>query len=128
MCITLRPAVKALGKEPEKNLCTLAQLVAGQTTLNAQGNSGTIFSFVFSRLNAAIQQKGKGSLSVSEFVQCLDSLAKQMNQAMEQPVPGTLLSVIADAFDGSKLSAVKNVGDLVQRQHLGADSIHGDDE
>ena len=50
MIITLRNAITALGSSPEKDIKQLVQQIAGLTTLNAQGNSGTIFSFFFQKM------------------------------------------------------------------------------
>ena len=109
MVITLRPAVAGLGTEPSTNINELMTLVAGQTTLNAQGNSGTIFSFVFSKLNVAIQEINpdgvKDEITMEQFSQALAKVGSQMMNAMKKPMPGTLLSVIGDAFDTSKRSA-----------------------
>ena len=109
MVITLRQAIKALGTEPSTNINELMTLVAGQTTLNAQGNSGTIFSFVFSKLNVAIQEINpdgvKDEITMEQFSQALAKVGSQMMNAMKKPMPGTLLSVIGDAFDTSKRSA-----------------------
>ena len=109
MVITLRPAVAGLGTEPLRNINELMTLVAGQTTLNAQGNSGTIFSFVFSKLNVAIQEINpdgiKDEITMEQFSQALAKVGSQMMNAMKKPMPGTLLSVIGDAFDTSKRSA-----------------------
>ena len=108
MVITLRPAVAGLGTEPLRNINELMTLVAGQTTLNAQGNSGTIFSFVFSKLNVAIQEINSDAadeITMEQFSQALAKVGSQMMNAMKKPMPGTLLSVIGDAFDTSKRSA-----------------------
>ena len=117
MVITLRPAVAGLGTEPLRNINELMTLVAGQTTLNAQGNSGTIFSFVFSKLNVAIQEINpdgvKDEITMEQFSQALAKVGSQMMSAMKNPMPGTLLSVIGDAFDTSKRSA-NTLGEVIR--------------
>ena len=115
MCITLRPAVASIGKDPDKNLLDMAQKMAGQATMNAQGNSGTIFSFVFSKLSATLSEhKGQTSLDVMEFADCLTTVGDQMNTAMTKPVIGTLLSVIADSFGSLKGEQIVSIEQLIR--------------
>jgi uncharacterized protein len=113
MCITLRPAIMSLGESPDKDIKKTSLLVSGQTTLNAQGNSGTIFSFTFSKLAAAIGKKAAGGkLPLADFVSCLGSVSTQMQKAMDNPVPGTMLTVIAAAFNEKNFNGLSTVGDV----------------
>lgn len=120
MVITLRPAIMSLGDTPDVDIAKTSLLVSGQTTLNAQGNSGTIFSFTFSKLAAAIGEKvGEGEeattdLEVKDFIACLGEVSKLMQKAMDNPVPGTMLTVIAAAFDEKNFAESKTIGDVIK--------------
>lgn len=89
------------------------QTIAGQAALNAQGNSGTIFSFTFTKLSAAVATKSKPSLAIAELAECLKEVAAGMTEAMSNPFPGTMLSVITDTFNAASASDVKDVETLV---------------
>lgn len=116
MVITLRDAVAGIGKGPEPNLTETARSFALRTTLKAQGNSGTILSFVFNNIFQAIEARGKPKvLNVSSFVECLMEVSTRMMSAMQEPKRGTLLSVVGDTFDGAK--GAQTVGELVDAMH-----------
>lgn len=114
MVITTRPVLISMGAQPDADVAKTAMLVSGQTTLNAQGNSGTIFSFTFSKLAKAIGQFGKPSLTIAEFADALASVSEQMTKAMDNPFPGTMLSVIGAAFSKEATGGAATVGDLVK--------------
>eukprot|EP00035_Acanthoeca_spectabilis_P007083 m.132196 g.132196 ORF g.132196 m.132196 type:complete len:297 (+) comp13788_c0_seq2:4130-5020(+) len=113
MVITLRNAVKAIGTDPDSDVVKMMQTIAGQAALNAQGNSGTIFSFTFTKLSAAVAAKSKPSLAIAELAECLKEVAAGMTEAMSNPFPGTMLSVITDTFNAASASDVKDVETLV---------------
>ena len=125
MCITLRPAIMGLGDVPDADIQKTSLLISGQTTLNAQGNSGTIFSFTFSKLAEAIGEKASGgTMSVADFASCLGSVSTQMQKAMDNPVPGTMLTVIAAAFDEKNFSGLETIGDVIMKaQQCGQEEL-----
>ena len=84
MCITLRDAVKSLDRE--KNLMKVTSSIAMRTTLRAQGNSGTILSYIFSSIAKAVNKRGCEKLSIEEFAECLQDV--EMNQAVAKPTEG----------------------------------------
>ena len=98
MIITLRNAITALGSSPEKDIKQLVQQIAGLTTLNAQGNSGTIFSFFFGKVSTLVSEakQDEGSLDLRTFATILTKVGEDMYGAMEKPMPGTMLSVIKE--------------------------------
>ena len=119
MVITLRPAIMSLGDTPDVDIAKTSLLVSGQTTLNAQGNSGTIFSFTFSKLAAAIMEKiGDGEKATTDLEVRTSYLVlvkcQIMQKAMDNPVPGTMLTVIAAAFDEKNFADSKTIGDVIK--------------
>ena len=59
MVITMLPAVTAMGAEPTEDIRVAVRSVASQTALASQGNSGTIFGFMFNRLADAVEARLK---------------------------------------------------------------------
>merc|ERR1719421_1793889 len=83
MVISLRPAIIALGAEPKSDLLSTLRTIQAHVTLNAQGNSGTLFSFFFSKLFAAAKaHSDPAELSVKDFASCFKAVSAQMNSAM----------------------------------------------
>ena len=76
--------------------------LAADVVLHGQGNSGTILSHWLVSLARAIYTRRQQSssshvLSVHDFAMCLVETGHQMNQAVSNPVEGTLVSVSRDA-------------------------------
>jgi fatty acid-binding protein DegV len=99
MVITTLPAVVAITGKPDMDLLKVAQTVAGQAAVASQGNSGTIFGYFF---NSLAENIGKipdaHCLNVKQFAKCLKASGETIGQSMSNPVPGTMISVIKDAF------------------------------
>ena len=116
MIITLRNAITALGSSPEKDIKQLVQQIAGLTTLNAQGNSGTIFSFFFGKVSTLVSEakQDDGSLDLRTFATILTKVGEDMYGAMEKPMPGTMLSVIKDTFSEDALSGANTMEGLIR--------------
>ena len=109
MCITLRDAVKSL--DGEKDLVKAARKISMRTTLRAQGNSGTILSYIFSSIAKAVEKRGKATLSMEDFAMCLGDV--EMSDAVAKPTEGTILSVARQALKSTKGS--KTLYELVTR-------------
>ena len=130
MVITLMPSVVALGAQPPADLAASAQKVADQAALASQGNSGTIFSFMFGSLSKAFQERagamidteaghaGPGSgggpgLPVADFVACLREVGAVMSRCMADPVPGTMVSVAKEALSHAGLDKAADLESVV---------------
>ena len=70
------------------------------SSLYRQGNSGTILSHFFVELAEAVREVNKSDMSVDEFTSCLIKAGVAMDDAVPDPVQGTLLSVCRDALVG----------------------------
>lgn len=93
MVICLKKASRNGILHPEKSIRKAATLIAADTLLNGQGNSGTIFSHFFIQLAEKIQQLGKDDLTIDEFAEVLAEVGGTMNDAVSNPTEGTLMSV-----------------------------------
>jgi fatty acid-binding protein DegV len=99
MVITTLPAVVAITGKPSSNLGEVAQMVATQTAIASQGNSGTIFGYFFNSLAENILKcKDSRMLSIGEFAKCLQAAGETIEQSMNNPVPGTMVSTVKEAF------------------------------
>lgn len=97
MKVCLKLPTRNLLLNPSDNILIAASNMAADVLLNGQGNSGTILSHFFVSLAEEIKERQKSSLSVDEFAACLQGAGIKMDQAVPNPVEGTLLSVCRDA-------------------------------
>ena len=87
---------------PSDNILIASSDLAADVLLNGQGNSGTILSHFFVSLVEAVREVRKSEMSVDEFASCLIKAGAAMDDAVPNPVNGTLLSVCRDALVGLK--------------------------
>jgi len=99
--------------------------MAADVLLNGQGNSGTILSHFFVSLAEHIKTFGKDNLTLEEFAACLVHAGAGMDEAVPNPVEGTLLSVCRDACRGlqyegpfESLKALLDVWNRLAQQEL----------
>lgn len=118
MKVCLKLPTRNLLLHPSESLLQVASNIAADVLLNGQGNSGTILSHFFVSLAESIKTYGKECLSVNEFASMLSTTGKAMNEAVSNPVEGTLLSVARDCcqLEGNYTT----LGDLVERWNVQA--------
>ena len=97
MVIGLRTAVRNLSKTDteaaKKSIGDVSDKFGIDVLLSAQGNSGTILSFLFKNLKSEL--KGKKDIKVEEMSKTLADIgSRAMENAMAKAQRGTLLSVL----------------------------------
>jgi dihydroxyacetone kinase-like predicted kinase len=84
----------------------ISQALGLSMLFNAQGNSGTISTYFFNKmvagLEVALNDSGDSGgsdagLSVAVFAAALESAGSAMQSAMDNPKPGTMISVMQDS-------------------------------
>jgi hypothetical protein len=100
MKVCLKLPTRNLLLNPSDNILIAASNMAADVLLNGQGNSGTILSHFFVSLAEEVRDCKKASLTIDEFASCLQGAGVKMDQAVPNPVEGTLLSVCRDACKG----------------------------
>ena len=116
MYLALRGGVRGIDKafDAKAGPAKVASDFIQGMLFDAQGNSGTCLTFFFSRLTKEIESKcsGKEELSVQDLAECLKAAGGEMNKAMEDPKPGTMLSVMKEST--GKLAPGKSLQALFQ--------------
>lgn len=79
---------------PTDNFGQLLTALADASLIGSCGNSGMILSAFFVGLAQPKLIAKKTTLSIDEFINCLESGVKQAHQAVAQPVEGTILTVM----------------------------------
>ncbi len=104
---TLRGAAPALIEAGEQlKLCEVVKRFAEALVLEAKGNSGVILSQFFIEFQEAI--KGKETLSAKEFAEALNRAVDNTYKAIENPVEGTILTVMKDSAKAAMQAARKH--------------------
>lgn len=95
--VCLKLATRNLFLDPSDDLVVASSNFAADVLLNGQGNSGTILSHFFvglaEEIKAQCELHHQPSLSIHDFSGCLVRAGAKMDDAVPQPVEGTLLSL-----------------------------------
>jgi len=97
MKVCLKLPTRNLLLDPSDSVRAVSSNLAADVLLNGQGNSGTILSHFFVSFASQVKETGLSELTVQQFVDCLVATGSKMNDAVSNPVEGTLLSVSRDA-------------------------------
>ena len=101
MWLALRGGVRGIDKafDAKAGPAKVASDFIQGMLFDAQGNSGTCLTFFFSRLTKEIEKKcsDKAEISVQDLAECLKAAGADVNKAMEDPKPGTMLSVMKES-------------------------------
>lgn len=100
MKVCLKLPTRNLLLNPSDNILTAVTNMAADVLLNGQGNSGTILSHWFVSLAEAVRDLKKTDMTVDEFASCLIKAGAAMDDAVPNPVNGTLVSVCRDGLIG----------------------------
>ncbi len=104
---TLKGAAPILIESGEQlKLCEVVKRFSEALVLEAKGNSGVILSQFFIEFQEAI--KGKESLTGKEFAKALKQAVDNTYRAIENPVEGTILSVMRDSANAALKSAKRH--------------------
>ena len=119
MLVSLRSAVAAIGPSPDKDLSVDAAMnsFSSKVLLSAQGNSGTILCFLFTRLRQ--QMDGTTTITVPDLAKAIGEVGGMaMTGAMgSASVTGTLLSVLEEGCQAVAAAKPTTVGQLATVWH-----------
>ncbi|MGB9823578.1 MAG: DAK2 domain-containing protein [Candidatus Hydrothermia bacterium] len=97
LAATLSGGIPVLREATNLKLCEILKRFSEALLFSAKGNSGTIISQFFWGLADAV--KGKDSLTVCEFSQALKHASNAVYDSLENPVEGTVITVIRECAD-----------------------------
>ena len=114
MVISLRSAVKNINTESNTiNVNDAMNKFGGIVLISAQGNSGTILSFLFTRLKNELDNY-TSNISVEDFSSMLKTIGKKAMGAMDRAQRGTLLSVLEDGCSQQNDDQPKTLVELLK--------------
>lgn len=110
MSLTLQGAANKI-RDMNGNLSRIADTVAEATLMEARGCSGTILSQWFKGFAQSV--KGKQGINSLELAVAFQKAAETAYQAVENPVEGTILTVVRESADKA-LQLAKKEADLIR--------------
>ena len=94
LSLTVQAIADHLRKNEDRDFHAVAHEAAQASVLGARGNAGMMLSHFL--LGFAAQTRGKERIGAKEFGSALHAGADRLNNALERPVEGTILTVMRD--------------------------------
>ena len=111
MFLTINDSVKTLTKKDPKTLKEFHSGIADSIILNAKGNSGIIFSKF---LHTFIENiSGKSRLYTEDIARAIIKASNKAEKIIDEPVEGTILTIMKEGADECKKFLKKGDGDIV---------------
>jgi len=106
--------VRSFGDEgPDANITSMAEAFSAKVMLAAQGNSGTILSFVFMEIAKHLSLGRNSELTLSEFRTLFSKVGDEVMACMPDAKVGTMISVVQESSEGLAKSNSATLKELV---------------
>ena len=99
MALTAESVIQEIERQADRDMATVAKAIAYGSLMGARGNSGVILSQILRGLVDPAQ--GQDELDRSHLIDGLTKAADGAYAAVQNPVEGTILSVMRAAADGA---------------------------
>ena len=116
MSMTVMSGVREMNACESSSINDVAKFLSRGALMGARGNSGVILSQFFRGLYIGISKAKSNTLSVEDFMVCLEGGKEIAYKAVMEPIEGTILTVIREATDNTKakLSQINNINALLE--------------
>lgn len=111
MLLTMRSTLEEAYRAPDHSASAVAQAMAKGALLGARGNSGVILSQIIRGLAQAFE--GKDSFNGVDLADALQQAAVTAYKGINNPVEGTILTVMKDAAGAACKRASANGKDII---------------
>lgn len=111
LTLTLRSIADAVRPMKSRSLAEVAGVAAEASVLGARGNSGMLFSYLLLGFAQSVGEKLRAGSS--EVAEAFSVAASRLHEALEDPVEGTIVSVVRDMADAGIAGGKAGDGDLV---------------
>lgn len=111
LTLTLRAIADAVRPMKSRSLAEVAGVAAEASVLGARGNSGMLFSYLLLGFAQSVGEKLR--VGSSEVAEAFSVAASRLHEALENPVEGTIVSVVRDMADAGIAGGKAGDGDLV---------------
>jgi hypothetical protein len=110
MVLTLRAAVEQVSRLESPTVAEVGQALARGSLLGARGNSGVILSQILRGMSEGLAKFAQ--CDPSEFARGLEQASRAADEAVTNPVEGTILTVARDAAKAAVANARTTLEDL----------------
>jgi DAK2 domain fusion protein YloV len=111
MLLTMRSTLEEAYRAPDHSTSAVAKAIARGALMGARGNSGVILSQIWHGMAQGLE--GKESCSGVELAEALMLAATEAYKGIDNPVEGTILTVIKEAAAAAKAQADSGCDDLI---------------
>jgi len=111
MLLTMRSTLEEAYRAPDHSTAAVAKAIAKGALMGARGNSGVILSQIWHGLAQGLE--GKELFNGRDLANALQKAATEAYHGIDNPVEGTLLTVIKDAAAAAKSKADSGCDDLI---------------
>ncbi len=111
MLLTMRSTIEEAYKVSDPSISAVAQAMATGALMGARGNSGVILSQIWSGVAKGLL--GKDTASGADIAEALSQASQVAYKGLNNPVEGTVLTVIKDASRAAQNEVEQNCGDVI---------------
>lgn len=120
MLLTMRSAVEEAYRAPDRSTSAVTEAVAKGALMGARGNSGVILSQIWRGLAQGLADKE--SFSGRDLADCLRRASDMAYSGVNNPVEGTILTVIKDTAAAAEAQAASSDNDLMSVMSAAVDA------
>jgi DAK2 domain fusion protein YloV len=111
MLLTMRSTLEEAYRAPDHGTTAIAKSIARGALMGARGNSGVILSQIWHGM--ALSLEGKETFNGRDLASALVLAATEAYKGIDNPVEGTILTVIKEAAEAAKTQADSGQDDLI---------------
>jgi DAK2 domain fusion protein YloV len=111
MLLTMRSTLEEAYRAPDRSASAVAQAIARGALMGARGNSGVILSQIWHGLAKGLADKE--SFNGKDLAAALLEASAMAYKGINNPVEGTILTVVRDAASAAQAQAVSGGSDLI---------------
>ncbi len=115
MSMTVMSGVREMNSCESSSIIEVGKVLSRGALMGARGNSGVILSQFFRGVYVGMQNLDHNELTVSDLMDCLESGCRVAYKAVMEPVEGTILTVVREAAENTKLhlNELKTINELL---------------
>jgi hypothetical protein len=111
MLLTMRSTLEEAYRAPDRSASAVAQAIAKGALMGARGNSGVILSQIWHGLAKGLAEKE--SFSGRDLADALFEASAMAYKGINNPVEGTILTVVREAASAAQAQAASGSDDLI---------------
>ena len=117
MCMTITSGVNEMMNSESSSIIEAAKVLSRGALMGARGNSGVILSQFFRGVYVGLKENTTNELDKMGMLSCLASGRNIAFKAVTEPVEGTILTVIREAYEtvNATIESIEDAEDLLKK-------------